>query len=50
MQQVLAQNFVAILDEECPWDPILYMDYRRELKRDVFGRMFYARRGQMRLI
>jgi hypothetical protein len=51
MQEVLAQNFVAILDEECPWDPILdYMDYRRELKGDVFGRMFYARRGQRRLI
>jgi FkbM family methyltransferase len=51
MQEVLAQNFVAILDEECPWDPILdYMDYRRELKGDVFGHMFYARRGQRRLI
>jgi FkbM family methyltransferase len=51
MQEVLAKNFVAILDEECPWDPLLdYMDYRRELRGDVFGRMFYARRGQSRLI
>jgi FkbM family methyltransferase len=51
IQEVLARNFVAILDEECPWDPILdYMDYRRDLKGDVFGRMFYARRGQSRLI
>jgi FkbM family methyltransferase len=44
MQEVLARNFVAILDEESPWDPILdNMDYRRDLKGDVFGRMFYAR-------
>ena len=51
MQEVLAQNFVAILDEESPWDPILdYMDYRRDLKVDIFGRMFYARSGQRRLI
>lgn len=50
MQQVLAADFEAVLDEECPWDPILdYMDYRRELKGDVYGRMFYARRGQTKL-
>ena len=51
MQKVLAREFIAILDEECPWDPILdYMDYRRELKGDVYGRMFYARRGQTKLV
>jgi FkbM family methyltransferase len=51
MQKVLARDFEAILDEECPWDPILdYMDYKRELMGDVYGRMFYARRGQTRLI
>lgn len=51
MQQVLAGDFLTVLDEECPWDPILdYMDYRRELKGDVYGRMFYARRGQTRLV
>lgn len=51
MQATLARDFVAILDEECPWDPILdFMDYKRELKGDVYGRMFYARRGQCRLV
>ena len=36
--------------EECPWDPILdYMEYKRELIGDVYGRMFYARRGQTKL-
>lgn len=51
MQARLARDFVAILDEECPWDPILdFMDYKRELKGDVYGRMFYARRGQTRLL
>ncbi len=51
MQQVLAKDFEAILDEECPWDPILdYMDYKRELIGDVYGRMFYARRGQTKLM
>lgn len=44
------RGFEAILDEECPWDPILdYMDYRRDLKGDVYGRMFYRRKGQTRL-
>ena len=52
MQRTLAANdFEALVDEEAPWDPILdYMDYRRELKGDIFGRMFYRRRGQTRLI
>ena len=50
MQKVLAQGFEAVLDEECPWDPILdYMDYKRELIGDVYGRMFYVRRGQTKL-
>lgn len=44
------QGFEAILDEECPWDPILdYMDYRRDLMGDIYGRMFYRGRGQTRL-
>ncbi|MGE3918408.1 MAG: FkbM family methyltransferase [Hyphomicrobiaceae bacterium] len=52
MQRTLsAAGFEALVDEEAPWDPILdYMDYRRELKGDIFGRMFYRRRGQTRLI
>jgi FkbM family methyltransferase len=50
MQQVLARDFEAVLDEECPWDPILdYMDYSRELVGDIYGRMFYLRRGQTKL-
>ena len=51
MQAVLGDNgFEAVLDEECPWDPILdYMDYRRDLFGDIYGRMFYRRRGQARL-
>lgn len=51
MQATLANaGFDALVDEEAPWDPILdFMDYRRELKGDVFGRMFYIRRGQTRL-
>lgn len=50
MQRILAQGFDAVLDEECPWDPILdYLDYKRELIGDVYGRMFYMRRGQTRL-
>jgi len=41
----------AVLDEECPWDPILdYLDYRRALMGDIYGRMFYRRRGQTRLV
>ncbi len=50
IQEVLARDFEPVVDEECPWDPILdYMDYRRELKGDVYGRMFYVRRGQTML-
>jgi FkbM family methyltransferase len=52
MQAVFRDHgFEAILDEECPWDPILdYMDYRRDLMGDIYGRMFYRRRGQARLV
>jgi FkbM family methyltransferase len=45
-----AAEFEAVVDEEAPWDPILdYRDYRQDLKGDIFGRMFYRRRGQTRL-
>jgi FkbM family methyltransferase len=52
MQRTLtAGGFEALVDEAAPWDPILdYMDYRRELKGDIFGRMFYRKRGQTRLV
>ena len=51
MQTVLARDFEAVLDEECPWDPILdYLDYRADLKGDVYGRMFYRRRGASRIV
>lgn len=51
MQKTLAGvGFEAVLDEECPWDPILdYRDYRADLKGDIYGRMFYVRKGQTRL-
>lgn len=47
---LISAGFEALIDEASPWDPILdYMDYRRDLKGDIFGRMFYRRRGQTRL-
>ena len=47
---LIANGFVALVDEEAPWDPILdFRDYRRELKGDIFGRMFYRKQGQTRL-
>ncbi len=51
MQDTLGKaGFVALRDEECPWDPILdYKDYRQDLKGDVYGHMFYERKGQTRL-
>lgn len=51
MQSTLqSAGFEALVDEASPWDPILdYMDYRRDLKGDIFGRMFYRRKGQTRL-
>jgi FkbM family methyltransferase len=51
MQATLAKaGFVAVRDEDCPWDPILdYKDYRQDLKGDIYGHMFYERRGQSRL-
>lgn len=52
MQDVLTKaGFDAARDEECPWDPILdYKDYRADLKGDIYGHMFYARRGQTKLV
>jgi FkbM family methyltransferase len=51
MQSTLAAaDFEMTVDDACPWDPILdYMDYSRELKGDIYGRMFYRRRGMTRL-
>ena len=50
MQQVLARDFEKVLDQECPWDPILdYLDYRADLEGDVYGRMFYRRKGATKL-
>lgn len=51
MQAVFAAaEFEALKDVECPWDPILvYRNYRQDLAGDVFGHMYYARRGQTRL-
>jgi FkbM family methyltransferase len=51
MQTTLrSAGFEALVDEEAPWDPILdYRDYRQDLKGNVFGRMFYRKRGQTRL-
>jgi FkbM family methyltransferase len=51
MQVTLAAaGFEKVLDEDCPWDPILdYLDYRQDLKGDIYGRMFYRKRGQTRL-
>jgi FkbM family methyltransferase len=51
MQRLLHKSaFEAVLDEECTWDPILdYLDYRADLKGDIYGRMFYRRIGQTRL-
>jgi FkbM family methyltransferase len=46
-----ASGFEAVLDEAAPWDPILdYRDYRQDLKGDFYGRMFYRRKGQTRLV
>jgi FkbM family methyltransferase len=52
MQDTLAKaGFVCVRDEECPWDPILdYKDYRQDLKGDVYGHMFYERKGQTKLV
>ncbi|CAN0431955.1 unnamed protein product, partial [Phaeothamnion confervicola] len=52
MQTTLAAaGFVALRDEECPWDPILdYKDYRQDLKGDIYGHMFYERKIQSKLV
>lgn len=51
MQATLAKaGFVAVRDEEAPWDPILdFKDYNQDLKGDVYGHMFYERKGQTKL-
>lgn len=51
MQETLAKaGFVAVLDQEALWDPILgYRDYNQDLHGDIFGHMFYERQGQTRL-
>jgi FkbM family methyltransferase len=51
MQATLEKaGFFAVRDEECPWDPILdYKDYRQDLRGDIYGHMFYERRGQTKL-
>ncbi|MDX2201128.1 MAG: FkbM family methyltransferase [Hyphomicrobiaceae bacterium] len=48
--RLAAAGFVAVRDEEAPWDPILgYRDYNQGLAGDIFGHMFYERKGQTRL-
>jgi FkbM family methyltransferase len=50
IRDVLAAEFDPILDEACPWDPILdYQGYRADLAGDSYGRIFYARRGMTRM-
>lgn len=51
MQDTLAKaGFVALRDDDAPWDPILdFQDYSRALVGDIFGHMFYVRRGQTKL-
>jgi FkbM family methyltransferase len=52
MQATLAaRGFDKVVDEECPWDPILdYRDYNQSLAGNIYGRMFYIRRGQTKLV
>jgi FkbM family methyltransferase len=51
MQAALAKaGFVAVRDDEAPWDPILnFNDYNQSLKGDIYGHMFYERKGQNKL-
>jgi FkbM family methyltransferase len=51
MQAALAKaGFVAVRDDEAPWDPILgFNDYNQDLKGNIYGHMFYERQGQQRL-
>lgn len=50
MRAVLARDFEPILDEDMSWDPLLdYKDYRADLKGDVFGHMYYWRKGATRM-
>lgn len=52
MQTVLGDNgFEVIVDEGYKWDDILgFKLYRPDLEGNQFGRMFYRKRGQTRLI
>jgi FkbM family methyltransferase len=52
MQATLAAaGFDKVVDEEAPWDPILdYRDYNQSLHGDIYGRMFYIKRGQTKLV
>jgi FkbM family methyltransferase len=48
--RLAAFGFDKLVDEECPWDPILdYRDYNQDLHGDIYGRMFYLKRGQTKL-
>ena len=48
---LVAGDFDKVVDEECPWDPILdYRDYNQTLHGDIYGRMFYIKRGQTKLV
>jgi FkbM family methyltransferase len=48
--RLAATGFDKLIDEECPWDPILdYRDYNQDLRGDIYGRMFYLKRGQTKL-
>ena len=51
MQATLAKaGFVAVRDDAAPWDPILdFRDYNQSLKGDIYGHIFYERKGQTRL-
>jgi FkbM family methyltransferase len=44
-------GFVAVHEDEVPWDAILgFKDYNRNLAGNVYGHMFYERKGQTRLV
>jgi FkbM family methyltransferase len=51
MQATLAKaGFVAVRDEAAPWDPILdFKDYNQNLHGDIYGHMYYERKGQTKL-
>ncbi|WP_168201805.1 FkbM family methyltransferase [Phreatobacter aquaticus] len=50
IREVMPADFEVLRDEACEWEPILgYKGYRPDLAGDVYGRMFYLRRGTTRL-